>query len=182
MVKILLKMETIKEILKSFSEKVSSYQIFTFLFPGAVFLAVLSNVYSKTVPETSIWEKLFLCYTVGMIISRIGTLLLEEFLFWLSNLCGHFLVRIDYRKIILAERKDAKVNMLLQVSNTYRTMAAVFLTLLIVAAVNKFTSLDLQFSSGVIWFSVIMVLLFTLSFIKQYDYAEKRVEFVSSEV
>lgn len=174
-------METIKEILKSFSEKVSSYQIFTFLFPGAVFLAILSNAYSKTVPEISIWEELFLCYTVGMIISRIGTLLLEEFLFWLGKRFGGFLERIDYNNIILAERKDTKVNMLLQVSNTYRTMAAVFLTLLIVAAVNHCTSLDLQFSCGVVWFSVIMVLLFSLSFIKQYKYAKKRVEFVSSE-
>ena len=175
-------METIKEILKFFSEKVSSYQIFTFLFPGAVFLALLSIVYSKPVPETNIWEKLFLCYTVGMIISRIGTLVLEEFLFSLSNLCGQFLVRIDYKKIIQAERKDTKVNMLLQVSNTYRTMAAVFLTLLIVAAVNKCTSLDLQFSYALLWFNAIMVLLFSLSFIKQYNYAKKRVEFVSSEV
>lgn len=171
-------METIKEILKSFSEKVSSYQIFTFLFPGAVFLALLSHVYSKPVPETNIWEKLFLCYTVGMIISRIGTLLLEELLFCLGK---RFLKRIDYKKIILAERKDTKVNMLLQVSNTYRTIAAVFLTLLIVAAINRYSSLDLQFSCGLIWFSVIMVILFSLSFIKQYNYVKKRVEFVSSE-
>ena len=164
-------METIKEILKSFSEKVSSYQIFTFLFPGAVFLALLSHVYSKPLPETNIWEKLFLCYTVGMIISRIGTLILEESLFRLGKRLGGFLERIDYKNVILAERKDTKVNMLLQVSNTYRTMAAV----------NKCTSLDLQFSCGLIWFSVIMVILFSLSFIKQYNYVKKRVDFVSSE-
>ncbi len=181
MAKILMTMETIKEILKSFSEKVSSYQIFTFLFPGAVFLALLSHVYSKPLPETNIWEKLFLCYTVGMIISRIGTLIIEEFLFWLGKRFGGFLERIDYKNVILAERKDTKVNMLLQVSNTYRTMAAVFFTLLIVAVVNKCTSLDLQFSCGLIWFSVIMVILFSLSFIKQYNYVKKRVDFVSSE-
>ena len=174
-------METIKEILKSFSEKVSSYQIFTFLFPGAVFLALLSLVYSKSIPETTIWEKLFLCYTVGMIISRIGSLILEEFLFWLGKRFGGFLERIDYKNIIIAERKDTKVNMLLQVSNTYRTMAAVFFTLLILAAVNECTSLDLQFSCGVVWFSFIMSILFSLSFVKQYYYAKKRVDFVSSE-
>lgn len=174
-------METIKEILKSFSEKVSSYQIFTFLFPGAVFLALLSLVYSKSIPETTIWEKLFLCYTVGMIISRIGSLILEEFLFWLGKRFGVFLERIDYKNIIIAERKDTKVNMLLQVSNTYRTMAAVFFTLLILAAVNECTSLDLQFSCGVVWFSFIMSILFFLSFVKQYYYAKKRVDFVSSE-
>ena len=101
-------METIKEILKSFSEKVSSYQIFTFLFPGAVFLALLSHVYSKPLPETNIWEKLFLCYTVGMIISRIGTLILEESLFRLGKRFGGFLERIDYKNVILAERKTQK--------------------------------------------------------------------------
>ena len=173
--------ETIKEILKSFSEKVSSYQIFTFLFPGAVFLALLMQVYTKPVPETNIWEKLFLCYTVGMIVSRIGTLILEESLFRLGKRFGGFLERIDYKNVILAERKDTKVNMLLQVSNTYRTMAAVFITLLIVAVVNKCTSLDLEFSCGLIWFSFTMIILFSLSFIKQYNYVKKRVDFVSSE-
>lgn len=174
-------METIKEIIKSFSEKVSSYQIFTFLFPGAVFLAVLSQLYPKTVPEFNIWEKLFLCYTVGMIISRIGSLVLEEFLFWLSNIWWHFFDRIDYKKLILAERKDSKVNMLLQVCNTYRTMAAVFLSLLIVAVVNKWSSMDLKFTCGIIVLSITMIILFSLSYVKQYKYVKKRVEIVSSE-
>ena len=116
-----------------------------------------------------------------MIISRIGTLILEESLFRLGKRFGGFLERIDYKNVILAERKDTKVNMLLQISDTYRTMAAVVFTLLIVAAVNKCTSLDLQFSCGLIWFSVIMVILFSLSFIKQYNYVKKRVDFVSSE-
>ena len=60
-------------------------------------------------------------------------------------------------------------------------MLTVFFTLLILAAVNECTSLDLQFSCGVVWFSFIMSILFSLSFVKQYYYAKKRVDFVSSE-
>ena len=173
-------MGTIKEILKSFSDKVSTYQIFTFLFPGAVFLGVLKISYTKELPEINIWEKLFLCYTVGMIISRIGTLIIEGVMTWLSR-WFNVLEKIEYTNIILAERKDTKDNMLLQVSNTYRTMAAVFLTILIVAAVNKCSSLGFEFSCGVLWFSVAMIVLFVFSFRKQYSYAKKRVDFVSAE-
>jgi hypothetical protein len=173
-------MESIKEILKSFSDKVSSYQIFTFLFPGAVFLGILKTSYTEEMPELNIWEKLFLCYTIGMIISRIGTLVIEGTMIWLNRWINA-LDKIEYKNIILAERRDTKLNMLIQISNTYRTMAAVFLTILIAAAVNKISSLGFDFSCDLLWFCVAMILLFVLSFRKQYSYAKKRADFVSSE-
>lgn len=64
--------------LKAISEKISSYQIFTYILPGIVFLAPLSWYYTKEVPFTNIWEKLLICYFSGMAVSRIGTFMFES--------------------------------------------------------------------------------------------------------
>ena len=165
-------MEQILEAFKTISDKISTYQIFTFFYPGAVFLGLLSWTYDGEKPELSIWEGVFLCYTVGMIISRIGTFI-EDFLFLIR-----IMNRIDYKKIITAEAIDAKVNMLLRISNMYRTMAAVFFSLIGFMAINVCHPLGFTFPKGMTCFSILMIILFVYSFSKQYGYARERVEHV----
>ena len=165
-------MDQILQSLKTISDKISSYQIFTFLYPGAVSLSLLSWTYDGEKPELNLWEELFLCYTVGMIISRIGTLI-EDFLF-----LTRIMKRIDYKKIITAEANDAKVNMLLRISNMYRTIAAVFFSFIIFMAINVCLPLDYTFPKGITCFSILMIILFVYSFSKQYEYARERVEHV----
>ena len=169
-------METILQTVKTLFDKVSTYQLFNYLFPGAVLLFILELCYKGEGQQNfSVWEKLFLCYTVGMAVSRVGTHLFED----LFERVGLF-QRTDYKEIIKAELKDSKVNMLLQVSNTYRTMAAVFLVLVIIMLINKCHCLGFVFASWLVWLSIGLVILFIFSFRKQYNYAGNRAKFVNT--
>ena len=84
------------------------------------------------------------------------------------------------KEIIKAELKDSKVNMLLQVSNTYRTMAAFFLVLIIIMLINKCHSFGFVFPCWLVWLSIGLVILFIFSFRKQYSYVGNRAKFVNT--
>lgn len=161
--------------LKTISEKISSYQIFTYILPGIVFLAPLSWYYTKEIPATSIWEKLLICYFVGMTVSRIGTFVFES---WPSHIKWKWLgiQLIDYPALIKAEKKDPKINSLLQVSNTYRSMAAASFSLLLVAILNYYFPLGFNFPHGLHILNLFLCLLFYFSFKKQYWYVNERVK------
>lgn len=161
--------------LKTVSEKISSYQIFTYILPGIVFLAPLSLYYIKEIPSTSIWEKLLICYFVGMTVSRIGTFVFES---WPSHIKWKWLgiQLIDYPTLIKAEKKDPKINSLLQVSNTYRSMAAASFTLLLVAILNYYFNIGFQFPCGLHILNLFLCILFYFSFKKQYWYVNERVK------
>lgn len=161
--------------LKSLLERVSSYQIFTFLLPGVAFLAPLTWYYSKPIPETTIWEKLLICYFVGMIISRIGTFVFES---WPGHLpCKRLGIElINYPQLIKSEKLDSKIGSLLQVSNTYRSMAGAAFSLLLVGLVNHFYNLGFHFPRVLHWINIFLCILFYSSFKKQYWYVNERVK------
>ena len=67
-----------EEIIKSISEKISSYNIFNNLFPGIIFCSVLTKATRFCFTSESIIEQLFIWYFTGMIISRIGSVFVES--------------------------------------------------------------------------------------------------------
>ena len=67
-----------EEIVKSISDKISSYNIFNNLFPGIIFCSVLTNATRFSLATDNILEQLFIWYFTGMIISRIGSIFVES--------------------------------------------------------------------------------------------------------
>ena len=104
--------------------KISSYNIFNYLFPGAVFAILADRAGALDIATGDVATALLLYYFIGMTVSRIGSVVLEPLLRKMK-----FAVYSDYTDYIRACQDDIKIEVLLEVSNTYRTLAAAFLLL-----------------------------------------------------
>ena len=69
-----------EDIIKNWSEKISSYDILNNLFPGVIFCIIVENVTRISISTGELWKNLFLYYFVGMILSRIGSIFDERIL------------------------------------------------------------------------------------------------------
>ena len=69
-----------EEIGKSTLEKISSYNIFNNFFPGIVFCYMVKFFTNYELDIGSTWENLFIYYFYGLIISRVGSIVVETLL------------------------------------------------------------------------------------------------------
>jgi hypothetical protein len=111
---------------KELLNKISSYNIFNNLLPGVVFVFLLQRATSFNLRcGENIITELFIYYFAGMIISRIGSLIVEPVFKKLK------LIQFEpYSNYIEASRKDPKIEILSENNNTYRTFIALSIVLI----------------------------------------------------
>ena len=155
-------------------EKVSSYNIFNFILPGAVFVYISKELLNKNFLTNSWIENIIVCYFIGMILSRIGSLIIEPIL------KKSRLKYEPYSDYIEASEEDSKIPMFLETNNMYRTFIATFISLIIY---KGYLYLEQYFSNNTIFYeiSIFVILIaltaiFVASFVKQTGYIRKRVE------
>ena len=112
--------------MKDLLNKVSSYNLFNYLLPGVLFVCVAKYFTSYNFIQENDFFGAFLYYFIGMAISRFGSLIMEPFLKWIS-----FLKFTDYKGFIVASKSDEKIELLSEVNNTYRTISAMLILLLL---------------------------------------------------
>ena len=105
-------------------DKLSSYNIFNYLLPGTLFAGIGSQISSCSLIETNLLVAPFLYYFYGLIISRIGSLVIEPVLKKLG-----FLKFAGYAEYVSASRDDASLDRLSEVNNMYRTLCSLLLVL-----------------------------------------------------
>lgn len=159
--------------MKELIEKISSYNIFNYLFPGTLF-AILSKNFTKVdITQTDLLHAAFLYYFIGLVISRIGSLIVSPVL---------TLLRIkpqntEYSDYIEACATDEKIDLLSEVNNMYRTLCSMVLCIILVKVLET-CGLDLsnQKGSDLIWGSLIFLfVLFVFSYRKQSNFIISRV-------
>jgi len=142
----------------------NEYELFNNIFPGIIFL-YFSNLqnYIPILNKIDIYEKLFLYYFIGLIISRIGSLFLEPLFKKLE-----IIKFADYSKFLKAEEKDSKIHMLVLVNNMYRSFCVVFLFSFFWLIYKN----DFLFSTLLLRLLIILFLffLFVYSYKKQTEY------------
>lgn len=150
--------------------KISSYNIFNYLVPGALFVIAAKRLAMVDIDNPDLATKLLTYYIVGMIISRVGSLVIEP----LMKRTKAFRYA-PYKDYVSASQKDLKIEVLVEVSNTYRTLAAVFLMLLAGLLV---TERDWSLARPWIGAAALLLLasMFLGSFAKQASYIRRRVE------
>jgi len=152
-------------------EKISSYNIFNYLLPGTLFAFLLPLVTTYNIDQKNLLLAAFAYYFIGMVISRIGSLFVEPLLRKIG-----FLKFSDYGDFVRASAGDEKLETLSEVNNTYRTICALILCLLVVWAYGgaeqrwpMLLPLTPYLLGGFIF------LLFLFSYRKQTSYITKRV-------
>lgn len=152
-------------------KKISSYNIFNYLFPWVLFVLITDNFlwYKLIQDDLILW--VFLYYFIWLIISRLWSLIIEPLM------RRYNIIKFaDYKKYIKAEKKDTKIIYLLEVANMYRSLVSLFI-FIILTIVYKFILLNCSFLSENNDFVILIILLilFIFSYKKQVEYIRKRV-------
>ena len=151
--------------MKDLLEKLSSYNIFNYLFPGVLFAAFGDRLTSYSMLVDNIIIGAFVYYFYGLVISRFGSLLLEPLLKRLK-----FLSFAPYPEFIRASKIDSKVELFSETNNMYRTLLSVFICLMLL---RSFEFLETtyptisKYSSSLAIF--LLAVLFLFSYRKQTD-------------
>lgn len=159
-------------MLNELLNKISSYNIFNYLLPGAVFAFLFETITGKKVAPSDLLTIAFVYYFIGLVISRVGSIIIEPLLKNLKVI--KFLPYSDY---ISASSQDRKLEIFVEVANMYRTLTSMCLLLLLVAIIELFTlknNVD-QDTVQIIFYSS-LVLLFVFSYIKQSNFIKERIK------
>ncbi|MEZ5529682.1 MAG: hypothetical protein R3E57_07070 [Porticoccaceae bacterium] len=157
--------------MSEFLSKLSSYNIFNYLVPGVVF-AILGDVITDYgIIQKDIVVGLFLYYFIGLVVSRIGSLVVEPLLRKVG-----FLETVPYFDFIKASKEDEKIETLSEANNSYRTFVATFASLVLLKF-SEFLGEKFPPIGEGIGFILIFILfsIFLLSYRKQNSYVVKRV-------
>lgn len=158
--------------MKKFIEHISSYNLFNYLFPCVVFSVILHNSTSFNLLPENIVLTAFICYFIGMIISRIGSIIIEPLLKKVN-----FIKFKDYKDFVEASKKDSKLDILSEQNNTYRSIVAMILMIgfakLYEWCISQFPVLEKLNGYIII---VILLFLFLSAYKKQTTYIFKRIE------
>jgi len=158
--------------MKEFIDKISSYNLFNYLFPGILYVIILKEITSYNIVQDNLILGVFLYYFIGLVISRFGSLIIEPLLKKLKIVSF-----IDYSDFINASKNDNKIEIFSEINNMYRTLVSlffvVFLSKLYQVLVNNFIICNL-FLPYLLVFLIFIIFLF--SYRKQTKYIVDRVD------
>jgi hypothetical protein len=151
--------------------KISSYNIFNYLFPGVLFAIGADGWLGLPIIQKDLLITGFVCYFAGMVVSRVGSLIVEPLAKWTG-----LVVYAKYTDFVKASAKDPKLEILSEVNNTYRTLCGLFLTLLVLKAYLKLELICPFLAPARLYLLVaVLIVMFATSFRKQSAYITKRV-------
>lgn len=158
--------------MKEILDKISSYNLFNYLLPGILFVIIADKFTNYSFLENDLIIAGFVYYFIGLVISRLGSLIVEPTLKRIS-----FLKFADYKEFISASKKDPKIDLLSEQNNMYRTFIAMFI-LLLVLKTYELISFNLTVLNDWIMYILIILLLiiFLYSYRKQTQYITKRIK------
>lgn len=152
-------------------DKISSYNIFNNLLPGIVFVILASKLTIYNLIQGDHIIGIFLYYFIGLIINRIGSLIIEPSLKYINFLNGK-----NYKGYINASKIDSKIELLLEVNNTYRTMCSLIISVIFLKIFEALETRYVLLKDWKIEISLVVILfLFIFSLRKQTNYITKRI-------
>lgn len=153
-------------------EKISSYNIFNFLLPGTIFAYFSDRFTDTTFIQDDLLIAVFVYYFLGLVISRVGSLLVEPLL----KKTG-FVKFSDYGEFLKASKNDPTLSTLSEVNNTLRTMISLLLFVIGTITYDRISSAGSSFAVYAPYILlVLMLLLFLFAYRKQTAYITKRVD------
>ena len=159
--------------MKEIIDKISSYNLFNYLFPGIIFVIILREITNYDLVQEDNILGAFLYYFIGLIISRFGSLIIGKIL---QSKKFKFIKFADYSEFILASDKDKKIELFSEINNMYRTLISLFCLLLFSILYQKISDwLNISESLSYILLIISLIILFVFSYRKQTSFITKRV-------
>ena len=150
--------------------KLSSYNLFNYLLPGIIFSILLENITSYSIMHKDIMIEAFLAYFIGLIISRISSLVVEPILKKIK-----FIKFFEYKDFVLASEKDKKIELLSELNNMYRVFISLFFILITIVLYEKFLQdMFVEYTSYIVIIGLLILFLF--SYRKQTSFIINRIE------
>jgi len=158
--------------MKSIIDKISTYNIFNYLFPGILF-AVISKSFTKySFIQNDLVEGLFTYYFIGLVISRFGSLVVEPLLKKMK-----IVKYSSYEDFITACKVDDKLELLSEVNNMYRTIFSMFILLLLFKLYELFSNGFPDINNYTYCIALVLLSgLFMASYWKQTKFIKERVD------
>lgn len=163
--------------MKELIDKLTSYNIFNYLFPGVLFAGFGSHYTQYAFILDNIVIGVFVYYFYGLVISRIGSLIIEPSLKKIK-----FVRFVPYPQFVAASKVDEKIEVLSETNNMYRSLISVFVCLLLTKTYS-------QIEIAYVWISgyaqnigiVALLVLFVFSYRKQTEYIASRISGTSKK-
>jgi hypothetical protein len=161
-------MEAITKLL----DKISAYQVVNYIIPGSVLCVLLKHIVGYDIIAFSMIENVIICYFVGLVNSRLGSLILRPIL----KKC-RLVEDAPYDDFVSVEKYDAKLTMLSDINNVFRSFASVMLVLLIAYSIKHIEIIEKYIITNFNWIAILFLLiLFVFSIRKQTKFVKDRVE------
>jgi hypothetical protein len=161
-------MESIKIII----DKLSTYNIFNFLLPGVIFIILTKEITGYNLIQENNLAGGFLYYFIGMVVSRVGSILIEPILIRIN-----FVKFKHYKFFVEAGKLDSKLDLLSEVNNTYRTiLSTMILTCFEYVYMWLKSKYNISHEITLVIIIGFITLLFLFSYRKQTNYISKRIE------
>ena len=158
--------------MKELLEKLTTYNIFNYLFPGVLFVIIAKSITDYNLIQENNLLGAFLYYFVGMTISRFGSVIIEPILRKFK-----FLEFRDYKDFVIASKKDEKIELLSEVNITYRTLISMLLLLLILKIYNYCALFyQIEITISLITLTFLITILYFFSYRKQTKFVVKRID------
>lgn len=155
--------------------KLSTYNLFNYLLPGVLFAVIGSKITGYDLMQDDLIIGFFVYYLIGLVISRVGSLVIEPALKWLG-----FLQFAEYKDYLTAAKIDNTIELLCEVNNMYRTLASMFLLLLLLRVHENIASrLEVSPESAFLSLLVMLACGFLFAYRKQTTYITKRIKRVT---
>ena len=160
------------EILKLVIDKLSQYNFLTNILPGTVLCIILKYLVGYDLIPDDYYQAGIVFYFVGMVNSRVGSLVIEPILKAIS-----WVKFAPYSEFLRAEKEDAKLTILSQENNVFRSyISLMFISILGYIYKNCSLNLRLSLNNESIVLIVILFVLFLFAYKKQTSFVRKRVE------
>lgn len=157
--------------MKDLIKEISSYNIFNNLLPGVIYLFYLQVTKIVALNSYNIFILFFVAYFAGVVISRIGALLIEPILRALK------LVKYQpYEDFIRAEKVSIKLHALQEKHAMFRA----FISLIVVSGLTRlcdaFDWFKMSGNIGEIALVVFLLIIFVIAYRKQTFFIAQRVK------
>ena len=158
--------------MKELLDKISSYNLFNYLLPGSLYLGYLNYSTPLELEDENLIFVGFLGYFLGLTISRVGSLVVEPILRKMK-----LVVFKDYKKYVKASFKDETLVVLSEQNNTYRSLTALILVVLLTSIFNWIViKLEWELYTVLVVVLFILLALFIAAYRKQTKYISDRVD------